>query len=238
MITEMTTEELVVLGARHRADYLIEQAGYTLGLAAADGEALEALLPEGYIAEVNGALNAVNLARQDKALMAVESKDATSAHVQGYRNAKVWRRKVASRALRARRMGKDVPDELIRIEQTSSGPALIGQVNEKVKLLEATRDAMPGAGVDDLIAEGNSLRDAMQSADAQHETARLAALPDAVRRFYVQKGLLYVGLKVIHDAARELHAADHAAAARYNLGILHRHAAPRKPEPQPAPAGA
>jgi hypothetical protein len=38
MITEVSQDELVVLGSRNRADYLVEQAGYTLGLAALDGE--------------------------------------------------------------------------------------------------------------------------------------------------------------------------------------------------------
>ena len=37
MAISMQKNELVVLGARYRANYLVEQAGYTLGIAAKDG---------------------------------------------------------------------------------------------------------------------------------------------------------------------------------------------------------
>ncbi len=86
-----------------------------------------------------------------------------------------------------------------------------------VRRLEATARALQGAGTDALLAEGKAL--AVSTGDAEQEAKRLAALPDAARRLYVQKGLLYVGLEVIHDAAPELHAGDQAAASRYNLGI-------------------
>lgn len=45
MITELSREELIVTGRPLRADYLAEQAGYTLGVAALDGKGVEALLP-------------------------------------------------------------------------------------------------------------------------------------------------------------------------------------------------
>lgn len=235
MITEMRTEELVALGARHRADYLVEQAGYTLGLAAAEGKALEELLPEGYLAEVREVVAALTSARQDRALEAAESKEATQAQHQAFKDAKVWRRKVVRRALRARRMGAAVPDRLVKIEQTASGPGLVGQVVEMVRLLEASAGTLHGAGTDALLAEGKALALALQDSDAEQETKRLGTLPDAVRRLYVQKGLLYVGLKVIHDAAQELHAGDQAAASRYNLGILYR-SGKRKPAATPPTA--
>ena len=76
MITELGRDELISLGARNRADYLVEQAGYTLGLAAADGTGLQELLTEGYLQEVAAAQAAVNAARQDRALMAAEAKDS------------------------------------------------------------------------------------------------------------------------------------------------------------------
>ena len=236
MITELSRDELVALGARHRADYLGEQAGYTLEVATADGKALEELLPEGYIGEVREALAAVDAARKDKALMAAESKEATNAHHDAYREAKVFRRKVARRALRARRMGKAIPDGLIKIDQTHTGPGLVGQVKEMVGLLEANLPALSGRGANALVAKGKALAETLQTVDAKHEAKRLSQLPEAVQRFYMQKAVLYLGIKVIHDAGMELHADNHAAAARYNLSILYRNAGHRKPNPAPQPA--
>jgi len=120
MITELGRDELISLGARNRADYLVEQAGYTLGLAAADGTAITELLTEGYLKEVAAAQAAVNAARQDRALMAAEAKDSTTAQNRAAKDAKVWRRKVARRAQRARRMGKMMPDGLLAISSARS----------------------------------------------------------------------------------------------------------------------
>ncbi len=72
MITEQSRDEPVSAGSRLRADYLAGQAGYTLGVAA-----LEALLPPGYLDEMRGVLASVNAARQDRVLMAAESREAT-----------------------------------------------------------------------------------------------------------------------------------------------------------------
>jgi hypothetical protein len=47
MITEMTKTEVTEIGARNRASYLLEQYGYTMGLAKMDGDALsELFLPD------------------------------------------------------------------------------------------------------------------------------------------------------------------------------------------------
>jgi hypothetical protein len=40
MITTMPPEELMSMGERYRADYLVEQGGYSLGIAAKDGKTL------------------------------------------------------------------------------------------------------------------------------------------------------------------------------------------------------
>ena len=239
MITELSRDELIALGARNRADYLVEQAGYTLGLAAVDGTAITDLLTEGYLKEVAAAQGAVNAARQDKALMAAEAKDSTTAQNRAAKDAKVWRRKVARRAQRARRMGKMMPDGLLAISSARSVPALSAQVVEMVKLFEANLASMPGAGADKLLEEGNALAQALSGADAAQEVKRFKELPDAVKKFYEQKGLLYVGLKVINDAGHELHASDAHSASRYSLAILHRHAGNRtQPEPEAKKEGA
>jgi hypothetical protein len=236
MITELSKDELVVLGARNRADYLVEQAGYTLGLAALDGEALAGLLDEGYLKEVAAARDAVNAARQDRALMAQEAKDATKAHNVAAKAAKVWRRKAVRRALRAKRMGRAMPDELLAVREAKTIPALHAQMVEMVKLFEANLAAMPGKGADKLLQEGKDLAGMLSSSDAVQEVKRLKELPDAVKAFYAQKGLLYTGLKVVNDAGHELHAASAVNAARYNLSVLHRHGGNHGGGEEPAPA--
>ncbi|MFI5142470.1 MAG: hypothetical protein ACHQQS_01050 [Thermoanaerobaculales bacterium] len=238
MITELTDQELIALGARHRAGYLREQAGYTVGVAAAEGQPLADLLPAGYLDEVKAVCDALMAAGQDKALMAAEAKESTNANHAVTADAKVWRRKVARRASRARRLGKQIPDALLHVPQAKNGPALATDVTEKLKLLQAHQADMPGAGIDALLEDGQALLAALQSSDAQKELKRFADLPGSVQAFYRQKGLLYVGLKVINDAAQELHAGDTVAAARYNMGILYRNSKHRKPAPAPQPTPA
>ena len=238
MITELGRDELIALGARNRADYLVEQSGYTLGLAAGDGAALADLLEPGYLKEVAEAQAAVNAARQDKALMAAESKDSTTAQNDAVKAAKVWRRKASRRAQRAQKMGRPMPDGLLTISSARSVPALSAQVVEMVKLFEANLAAMPGKGAGKLLEEGQALAQALPSADAAQEVKRLKELPETVKRFYEQKGLLYIGLKVINDAGHELHAGDAHAASRYSLAILHRHSGNKtKPEEPARPQG-
>lgn len=77
MITTLSEDDLVALGSRQRATYLGLQAGYTLGIAAADGAALADILPDGYLAETATLKNEVEAAFKDKALADAEAKDAT-----------------------------------------------------------------------------------------------------------------------------------------------------------------
>jgi hypothetical protein len=97
--------------------------------------------------------------------------------------------------------------------------------------LWAALPLLGGKGKDELLAEGKSLIAAMGGAVANHEVKRLKDLPDAVKAFRAQKGLLYIGLKRINDAGGELHSGDARAAAQYNLTILHRHAPKKKDDP-------
>ena len=69
MITTLSENELVELGSRLRAAYLVEQAGYTLGIAAQEGQPLADLLPQGFLAEVGAARDSVQLAIQDKTVV-------------------------------------------------------------------------------------------------------------------------------------------------------------------------
>lgn len=230
MITEVSKEKLMEVGSRLRADYLVEQAGYTFGVAAFDGRALEELLPDGFVAEVKAVLEKVNEARKDKALMAAESKEATRVQNSAFRRAKIWRRKVAKRARNAAEMGKSIPDGLIKISQAKTLPALQAQVSEMVRLLEANLSLFHGAGLEKLLEEGRKLESEMMVKDAEQEVKRLKELPEKVIDFYIQKGLLYIGLKIINNAGQELHSEAPLLAARYNMSILHRHGVKREEE--------
>jgi len=239
MITELTDQEVITLGARYRADYLLEQSGYTIGLAAQEDKALADYLPAGYLAEVTSARDAVAAAAQDKSLQQAEAKEATRVHHTAFGDAKVWRRKAARIAACAKHLGKPIPDALLHISQARTAPALALQVTNMVKLLDANQASLPGTGAAALIEEGKTLAAALQTADDAKELKRYAALPGAVQDFYRQKGLLYLGLKVINGAAQALHAGDPVAASRYAMTILYRrgraHAAQPAPAPQPAP---
>ncbi|MBI4727587.1 hypothetical protein HY768_10300 [candidate division TA06 bacterium] len=234
MITAISKPELIAIGSRYRADYLAEQAGYTMGIADAEGAALTVLLPKGYLPEVKAAGEQVTNAMKDKALLQAETKDATRSQNDALRRAKIWRRKASRRALRARRMGEKIPDGLIRISQARNVPAIAGQLEAMTKLLESVLKKMPGTDTAKLLAEGKAIATVLKTADAEQEVKRLQALPNAVKEFYRLKGILYVGLKVINDAGLELYADDPAKAGKFNLSILYRKAAARKPKAEAA----
>lgn len=224
MITTIDRAKLVEVGSGLRAAYLTRQAGYTLGIAHDEGDALVALLEPGYLDEVGTAEGTVEQAMADRELMDAEARDLTSEQDRKAREAKVWRRKVAKRAARRKRMGFDVPDELTKVGRASTVPALIEQLTTKIATFELALEAMGGAPAQALLDDGKRIKGELASADDAQETARLSTLPGKVQDFYAAKGLLYIGLKVINDAGQELHADDTANAARYNLKILHRHA--------------
>ena len=60
MFSNIQREKLVELGSRFRAMYLLEQAGYTLGIAVMDGKAIEDLLPENFLKEVQDLVDKVS----------------------------------------------------------------------------------------------------------------------------------------------------------------------------------
>lgn len=223
MITEMSRNELAALGRKQRASYLVQQGGYTLGLAAAEEDEIEAILEDTEVVEnVSDALDKVRAATQNRELMAQESKDLTRRQNEKLRAAKVWRRKVVARAKRAQRRGKEIPEELLVIGRARSVPDVIAQITIMTALFEAHLADMGGARARALLDEGKTILDELSAADAEQEVARLARLPEKTVDFYAAKGLLYVGLKLINDAGHELHADDPPKAAEYNLKILYR----------------
>jgi hypothetical protein len=222
MITNISKDKLVEAGSRFRAMYLVEQAGYTLGITAKDGQALRDLLPDGFIEEMNAVVATVRAALQDKELMAEESKFATKRQNRAAEEAKVWRRKIVRRSIRATRLGADIPDGLLSVGRVKKIPELQGQLEVMTKLFEENLAKMPGKGADVLLKEGKEILEAFRATDTDQEVKRLRALPDSVQNFYEKKGLLYMGLKAINDAGHELFADNSEQASRYNLAILHR----------------
>ncbi|MBN2351310.1 MAG: hypothetical protein JXD23_01990 [Spirochaetales bacterium] len=228
MITETARDQVIELGIRHKAGYLLEQAGYTLALAKLDGEPLYELLPDNYIQEFTAAIDQVRDSLKDRALAAEESKSSTQAVNEAVRAAKIWRRKVNNRADRAARMGKQIPAALITAEGVKGVPGVITQLDKMVKLLEANVSSLSGAGLRSLIDEGKDLSDGLKAVDASQEVKRLRELSEKVHEFHYQKGLVYIAIKVINGAGRELHVHDPAAATKYNLSILNRRVGGKK----------
>jgi len=228
MLTQLSQTELIAAGADLRAQYLIQQAGYTLGIAHADGHALAALLPEHYLEHTEAARHDVDHARQDKTNAAAESKISTSTQNFQLREIKTWRKKIVSRCLRAKRLGASVPDVLTHMTAAKTVTDQLTDASEKVRLfeehLQAIQSVTGKASSAALLDEGKKLYAALSDADAAQETKRFSDLPKAVREFFARKGELYLAIKSINDAGHELHVSEPELASRYNLKILHRRA--------------
>jgi hypothetical protein len=228
MITKMSKADVIELGSRNRAGYLLKQYGYTMGLAKLDGAALADLLPDGYLEDVKKVADEVHEALKEKTLIAEESKSSTEQVNDLIRQAKVWRRAIVSCSLRAKRLGEKIPDGLLKADNLSGVAAVSIRMDAMVKLAVANQDILPGKTIKALIKEGQELLTKIGEVDSAHEVKRLKSLPESVQNFYYQKGLLYTGIKVINDAGRELHAGDPPSAAKYNLSILYRITGKRK----------
>lgn len=232
MLTQLDDDTLVRYGIRYRTRYLLEQARYTLKLAGGETPPLE--LPGGYLSRIERAIAALEATRDDREMAAVESKLATLRQNSFVAEGKVWRRKVATRARRAARLGASIPPELLTIGQARSVPKLLDSMGTMLRLLKELELEMSCAGdVGPLLEEGRRIHDALAEADAEQELKRLQELPARVRDLYRMRGELYVGLKVVNDAGRERHIRDPHRASRYNLSILHRRGA-RHGEPEEA----
>jgi hypothetical protein len=237
MITNKSEAELAKMGQRFRTSPLVQQGRYTVGTAIGEGPPMAALLPTGHLDETAQLCDSVDKARQDKAVMAAEAKQATGAQNDSARDLKVWLQKAVNRAVRAYHMGVPLPDELTVMGHLQTVPALLDKSSKVLGLLteHASTLVKVGPEVQPLIDEGKKKYQALEQADTLQEQARVSDLPAAVFAFYVAKAKLYLALKIINSAGHELHAGDPRASARYNLSILHRHVGTAS-EPEPAPA--
>ncbi|MBI4953798.1 MAG: hypothetical protein HY908_17365 [Myxococcales bacterium] len=235
----MASIDLIAAGRRLRGPYLVQQAGYTVGIAHAEGAALVGLLPEAELTRAEALAAEVTEALKDKTLAAADASGATGDQNRSLRTAKIWRRRMVSRAARAERKGAKIPAGLLTISPKKTVPAVATQLADMLALADkhAAELDKAGPGLAQLLAEGQAAATALGTADAAQEVKRFEALPSAVRAFYAKKAELYQTLKVINDAGHELHAGAPEAAGRYNLKILHRAAskAPKAPKPPKAP---
>ena len=232
MKIDLTRDQLVELGSRYRSGYLMEQYGYTNGLAAAEGAPLVAVLAANFLTETKTVADKVVVFMNDKTLLESDVRDATQAQNKALQQTKVWRRKVALRAMSARRLVAGVPDELCLMTQAKTVPAMAIQMDAMVKLLETHAALLAGPDIKQLVTDGKALLATLKTVDADQELKRLKSLPDKVQDFYEAKGTLYLCLKTINDAGQSLHADQPELAHRFNLKIMHRHAGANKPAPE------
>jgi hypothetical protein len=228
MIAELSKEELIELGSRNRATHLIEQYGYTMGVAKLDGAELAALLPAWFPDEAHACADELRESMKNKLFAAEEAKGSTQLQNDLMRRAKVWKRAVVNRAACAEIMGKKIPDMLTRMEKGWGVQGTAVQIEGMVKMLETHSAALHGPGVKKMIVSGTALAKALRDVDALQDVARLKTASQAVRDFYYRKGLLFTAVKAINLAGRELHADDPVAAAKYSLSILYRNSRKRK----------
>jgi len=222
MITEQPRDEVIAAGARHPGENLIEQGGYTSGIAASEGPALAGLLPAGYLNDVKSVIEQVREKLKDREFGGQEAKFATRDQNAAMRRAKQWMRKAVRRARRAEQMGKKVPDILLVMPNEKRITDVAKRMDQAVNEFEKNLAAFPGGDNAAVLAEGKSIAKMFLEADATQEIKRLKELPEKVRDYYYLKGLLYTGLKVINEAGHELHLDDPVAAAKYSMKILYR----------------
>jgi hypothetical protein len=135
---------------------------------------------------------------------------------------------VVRRAKKSKVMGYEVPGTLLSMDGAESVPAVAVQIDSMVKLLETHGKELPGVPLAPVIKEGNALVASIRELDQLQEVKRIRTLPATVRDFYYEKGLLFMGIKAINEAGRELHAGNKAEAAKYDLAILHRNMGRKK----------
>lgn len=134
-ITSQPDTELVAVGERFRAPYLLQQANYTIELARTEGEQLAKILAPGFLDKLSKIRDAVAQAFEDKAVGAADAKLATGTQNTAARSLKLWGRKAVARANAAMRAGALIPDEMIHTLNARSVPATITQARKLLCLL-------------------------------------------------------------------------------------------------------
>ncbi|MBI5481016.1 MAG: hypothetical protein HY906_19310 [Deltaproteobacteria bacterium] len=240
MISNLSRDELLVIGARHRANYMVAQGRYAVGLAAEDPEVAGLAGPE-FMAEMGLTVGKLEMAARDRDLAATEAKEKTVAQGDAVQAAKVARRALVHRVLAAMLRGVKLPADLGRIMAYGSNPQAIGR--DLQRLVELARPHLaelePLGITTALLDRCAALAGACGQTDQAQEVARLKKLPEKVQEMYVQKALVYVGIKQLNYLGRSVHAEEAGQRARYNLDILYRRVRRQPvegPTPIPTPA--
>jgi hypothetical protein len=227
----------IAIGMRFRGSYLVQQAGYTLGLAALEGTALAGKLPPNFLERTQALRGEVEQAMGDKTVRTAEARQATNLQHQCHSEAKSWVRGIGKRCQSAVHLGAPLAPELEKVSSPASVAGMLEQVGKTLSLLTKHAADMDKVGlpVQSHIEEGHKLYLALQEADSVQERARAAELPAAVADFCAKKGELYGNLRVINNAGHELHSSDLGESAKFNMSILNRRA-PQAAAPTPPPA--
>lgn len=235
---DTATARYAAVGLRFRGAYLIQQAGYTLELAARVGKALTDKIPPNFLEHTAALCEQLGQAMQDKTVRVAEARRATATQNQLQRDGKIWVRVVGKRCRSGMELGVHLPSELGKLSSPPSAPGLLEQMTKTLGLLARHAADMEKVGmpVQTNIAEGQKIFQALQLAESIQERTRASDMPAAVTAFNAKKGELYGALKIINNAGHELYANDPAGASKFNMSILHRRPAKPSEPVSPVPA--
>ncbi len=219
---DWTPDELLLVGARFRANNVKAQGSRTVSLLAEDPDAAAIVKPE-RIEALKGSVAKLEKAITDRDVMAEEAKDKTIAQGDALEKAKIWRRVMTLRVKAALVAGVDVPEDLGRMKARGSDfKALARDLRRLAKLAVDHLSKLTDNDVTpDLLAAGEASAAILDSADLEQDMARLRALPRKVREMYIEKAKVYLQVKVANLLAQSVHAED-GEAGEWNLDLLYR----------------
>lgn len=221
-------KDLAGVGLRLNGGRLLEQAGYTLGLARDEAQELAPFgVTKERLAGWETVRTQVQTAWNDRSISADESVALTDSQNRLVRDAKRWLRKVIQISGNAFAEEPTIYDEFTKIPRPQQSlPKLLEAMSRLTELCGKYSTRLAEWGGRALAKEGADLVAQIQKTDAGQER-KLQDLPKKTEEFHVQKGRLFLAIKQINRAGKTAHLDDNAAAARYNLDILYRSAGRR-----------
>lgn len=221
---DWTPDELLLLGARFRANNVKAQGSHTLRLLAEDPDAAAIVKPD-KIEALKSSVAKLEKAITDRDAMAVEAKEKTIAQGEALEKAKIWRRVLVKRVQAALVAGIDVPEDLGRMQARGGDfKALARDVRRLASVARKHLGKLAENEVtEELLKEGETSAVVLESADLEQDMARLRALPKKVREMYMEKARVYLHVKGINLLAQSVHPED-GEAGEWNLDLLYRDA--------------
>ena len=138
MATQSDTARDVATGMRFRGKYLVQQAGYTIGLGALAGTALAGKMPPNFLERTAVLRSEVEKSLEDKTVRTAESRQATDAQNQCRHDAKIRIRQAGRRCLSAMQLGVDLPPELGTLSSPPTVPGMLDQMSKTLSLSRST----------------------------------------------------------------------------------------------------